>query len=87
MPVTIQRPHFTPEDRALIVEAVLTGCAADADVESIAMEIAEKLPDLLRKAQWPDNSENRKRIVELVLLRWSMPKTRRSLAYRRLARR
>ena len=86
MPVTLTRKPFTPEERAILIEAVMTGNVDE--LEDIAMQIAEKLPDLLKRARLPDTYENRRAVIELVLTRWAMPKTQRqSHSYRRMARR
>jgi len=89
MTVTLKRQPFTPEERELFIDAIMSGCAADwPELDEIAIEIAEKLPELLRHARLPDTSENRRRIINLVLTRYAQPKgPKRSRSYRRLARR
>ncbi|RYG55479.1 MAG: hypothetical protein EON56_05575 [Alphaproteobacteria bacterium] len=77
MAVTLLRKPFTAEERQLAVEAIMTGCGVEGlpELDAIALEIAMKLPDLLRKANLPDTSDNRRRLIELVLIRWAAPKT------------
>ena len=90
MTVTLLRKSFSPEERELIVEAVMTGsCPPELpELEDIALTIAEWLPSLLAKARLPDTSDNRRAIINLVLTRWGMPKSPRpSTSYRRLAAR
>jgi hypothetical protein len=88
--VIIQRKPFTQEEREAIADAIMFGCSVDGlpELDDIAMDIAEKLPELLRHARLPDTSEHRRKLIDLVMRRWSMPKgPRRSRAYRTLARR
>lgn len=71
-----------------MVEAIMFGSHVEGfpELEDITIEIAEKLPDLLRRARLPDNSDNRRKIIELVLVRWAMPKTKTATSYRQFAR-
>ena len=92
MAITLQRKPFTPAQREIVIEAVMTGRCAYSDdlpgLEEIALEIADSLPKLLRHAGLPDNSENRRKVIDLILIRWAMPKApRRSRSYRRMAAR
>lgn len=88
MTVTLRRHSFSKAEREVLVEAITTGAHVEEieGLEEVALTIAEKLPELLAKARLSDTSENRRRIIDLVLLRWAMPKSPRpSHAYRRLA--
>jgi hypothetical protein len=86
MTVILHRRPFSKEEREILIESVMTG--SYSEFEDLAIEIAEHLPDLLRKANLPDTSDNRRKLIELVMVRWSMPKgPQRSRSYRRMARR
>ncbi|MDM0074426.1 hypothetical protein QTH90_08540 [Variovorax sp. J2P1-59] len=88
MTITLLRKPFSKEEREIMVDAIMTGRYVEdwPELDAIATEIAEKLPDLLRRAGWPDNSDNRRKLIELVLVRWALPKTRKPpRTYRRLA--
>lgn len=89
MTVTLRRTPFNEAERALVIEAVMTGQTPEgfSELAPIALTIAEQLPELLAKARLPDNSDNRRKVVNLVLVRWSQPKgPRPSRSYRRFAR-
>jgi len=85
MAVTLTRQPFSKAERDMVVEAVLTGRVPQElpELEDISLTIAESLPELLAKARLADNYENRRMVVDLVLVRWSMPKSRVSKSYRK----
>ena len=88
--ITLTRKPFSKEEREIMVDAIMTGSYVEdwPELDAIGIEIAEKLPDLLRRAGWPDTSDNRRKIIELVMVRWAAPKSRKpSRSYRALARR
>jgi hypothetical protein len=90
MTITLTRKPFSKGERGLIAEAIMTGAYIEGlpELDTIATEIAEKLPALLRHAGVPDSSDNRRKIIDLVLVRWAAPKTRTPpRTYRELARR
>ena len=90
MTVTLLRKPFTKEEREIMVDAIMCGRCVEGipELGVIATEIAEKLPDLLRRANLPDNSDNRRKLIDLVMVRWAAPKTRKPpRTYRALSRR
>jgi hypothetical protein len=84
MAVIITRQPFSKAERDMVVEAVITGRVPQElpELEDISLTIAEQLPDLLVKARLSDTSENRRKVVDLVLVRWAAPKHRPSRSYR-----
>jgi hypothetical protein len=90
MAVVLTRQPFSKEERDILIDAAMNGTAYEdwPELQEVADEVAMKLPELLRRAGWEDSSENRRKIIDLVLVRWAMPKgPLRSRSYRRLARR
>ena len=65
------------------------GCDLDTadELDSMAIKIADELPRLLKMAGLPDTSDNRRRMIDLVIARYSMPKNAPSKMFYKFATR
>lgn len=69
------RMPLTPEQRQFLIEAVMTGRdVGDAALEEIAANVAMQLPSMMKRAKLADSSENRRRLLEVMLTPVPQPK-------------
>lgn len=99
MTVTLRRRPLTAEQKAIFIQAVMTGVKPSdldvdeaeevaAELDGLALNVGDSLPNLLTKARLSDTYDHRVAVIGFVLDRWARPKSAApSRSYRKFARR